>query len=423
MSAVGGWARRLVERQLSRLATGRLLIEDGGVERAFGEDLAGPARRFGAARLVPLEARLRVHDPGFYRALVLGGHIGAAEAYAEGLWDSDDLPTLIRLLLRNRPVLEGMESGLARLAQPARWLGHLLRRNTRSGSRRNIAAHYDLGNEFFAQFLDGSLTYSSAYFERPGMTLAQAQTAKYERLCAKLELRPDHHLLEIGTGWGGFALHAASRYGCRVTTTTISERQHRYAVERVAAAGLADRVTVLRRDYRDLEGRFDRVASIEMVEAVGHRYFGTFFARIAGLLEPDGVAAIQAITIQDRLYDAARRDVDFIKRYIFPGSCIPAVSVLLEASRRTDLRLLQAEDFGPHYARTLREWRERFDANRAAIESLGFDRWFQRLWRFYFAYCEGGFAEGTLGVSQLKLARPLRVDPVPEPIGALAEVA
>ncbi|HSW51639.1 MAG TPA: cyclopropane-fatty-acyl-phospholipid synthase family protein, partial [Sulfuricaulis sp.] len=295
----------------------------------------------------------------------------------------------------------------ARLTAPARKLFHWMNRNSRTGSRRNIAAHYDLGNEFFRLMLDETLMYSSAVFERPDMTLAEAQRARLDRICRKLALGPRDHVLEIGTGWGGFALHAATHYGCRVTTTTISREQYALAQERIAQAGLSDRVTVLLEDYRDLRGEYDKLVSIEMIEAVGHEYYETFFARCSALLKPDGLMLLQAITIADQRYEAARKSVDFIQRYIFPGSCIPSVSVMAQAvARATDMKLLHLEDIGPHYATTLRHWRERLYANADAVRQLDLSEEFLRMWEFYLCYCEGGFAERALGDVQLLLAKP-----------------
>jgi cyclopropane-fatty-acyl-phospholipid synthase len=282
----------------------------------------------------------------------------------------------------------------------------LLRRNTRGGSRRNIGAHYDLSNEFFAAFLDDTLTYSCAVFERPGASLKEASLAKYERICRLADLSGGHEVLEIGTGWGGFALYAAERYGCRVTTTTISREQFALATRRVADAGLADRVRVLDKDYRDLTGRYDRLVSIEMIEAVGPQFLPTFFERCAALLVPEGRMALQAITIRDDQYDAARRETDFIKRHIFPGGTIFSLTALSLAASRTDLRLLRADDIGPHYAETLRRWRANLRASWPGLLARGFDERLLRLWEFYFCYCEGGFAEGYLGDVQLAFARP-----------------
>ncbi len=403
-------ARRALFGRLERMQEGRLTIESPSGTRVFGS----------ASEPV---AAIRVADNRFYTAVLFGGHLGAAEAYVDGWWSADDLTALVRVFLRNREVLDDFEAGWARVTQPARKLLHALKRNTRRGSRRNIQAHYDLGNEFFELFLDDTMTYSCGIFERPDSSLEHASIAKYDRLCRKLELSPDDDVVEIGTGWGGFAIHAAGAYGCRVTTTTISREQHKLATGRVAAAGLSERVTVLLGDYRDLEGEFDKLVSIEMIEAVGHQYFETFFETCSRLLRPDGRAAIQAITIQDRYYEAARREVDFIKRYIFPGSCLPAVSVLTAAAKRTDLRLVHLEDITPHYAETLRRWRANFLLNWENIRGQGFGEEFRRLWEFYFCYCEGGFREAVLGDVQMIFAKPRALGAVGLPVPGRRGVA
>jgi cyclopropane-fatty-acyl-phospholipid synthase len=400
MNAFDRLAERAVRSGLTDLSEGRLTVTLDGDSTAYGSG-DGP------------HAHVTVHDPAFWRAVALGGHVGAAESYAAGEWTTPDLTALVRLFVRNRDVLDGLETGLARLAQPVRKALHAWNRNTRDGSRRNIRAHYDLGNDFFGLFLDETLTYSAGVFERPGASMRDASTAKYDRLCRKLAIGPDDHVVEIGTGWGGFALHAAGTYGCRVTTTTISREQHALASERVREAGLEDRVAVLLRDYRELEGTYDKLVSIEMIEAVGHHYFETYFRHCADLLAPHGLAAIQAITIQDRFYESARREVDFIKRYIFPGSCIPSVSVLTGAAAPTDLRLVHFDDMTPHYAETLRRWRHRFLERWEAVADLGFDDRFRRLWEFYFCYCEGGFDEAVLGSVQFLFAKPRARVPAP----------
>jgi len=331
-------ARALLLDRLGRLTHGRLTLAEAAGERAFGPGSA-PA------------ARLTVRNPHFYRAIVLGGHLGAVEAYLDGWWDTDDLTALVQVMVQNRAVLDSLETGWARLALPLRRAWHAWRRNSRTGSRRNIAAHYDLGNEFFAEFLDETLTYSCGIFERPDASLRDASIAKYERLCGKLDLGPADHVLEIGSGWGGFALHAAGTRGCRVTTTTISREQHRLAVERVSAAGLGGRITVLLQDYRDLAGCYDKLVSIEMIEAVGHAFYPTFFRKCAALLKPGGRMALQTITIDPRFYHRARREVDFIKRYIFPGANIPSIPVLRHAAEQdSGLALVHLEDITPHYA-------------------------------------------------------------------------
>jgi cyclopropane-fatty-acyl-phospholipid synthase len=284
---------------------------------------------------------------------------------------------------------------------------HWLNRNTEQGSRKNIAAHYDLGNDMFQLFLDPTMMYSSAIFARDDMALEQASLHKLERICQKLQLSPADHVVEIGTGWGGFAMYAASHYGCKVTTTTISQAQYDLAQQRVAAAGLGDKINILLTDYRELEGQYDKLVSIEMIEAVGYQFYDTYFAQCARLLKPEGMMLLQAITIADQRYDAARRSVDFIQRYIFPGSCIPSVTAMLQSiTRATDMRLFDLEDIGPHYARTLAEWRHNFFRNEAAIRALGYPDEFIRMWEFYLCYCEGGFAERALGDVHMLLVKP-----------------
>jgi cyclopropane-fatty-acyl-phospholipid synthase len=386
-------ARGGLTRRLDHITDGRITLDGLGPARGFGNG-SGPA------------ATLIVKDPRFFRAIAFGGALGAAEAFMNGWWETHDLVGLVRVLVKNRAVLDGLEHGLARLGRPIRALVHALRRNTRRGSRRNIEAHYDLGNEFFELFLDDTLAYSCGIFETPGASLRDASVAKFDRLCQLLELTPRDHLLEIGTGWGGFAIHAARTYGCRVTTTTISKQQEILATTRIADAGLSNRITVLGSDYRDLEGTYDKLASIEMIEAVGHQYLSGFFRLCADRLKPNGLFALQAITIQDRFYRAALREVDFIKTYIFPGSFMPSRAALAEAAAPTDLTLVDLHDLTPHYAETLKHWRDNLLAHRQDILALGFDERFVRLWEYYFAYSEGGFRERLLGDAQLLFAKP-----------------
>ncbi len=392
------WARPAVHRLLGRLSEGRLTLVDS----------SGPPVSFGpGGKDRGLDVTVHVRNPRLYGRLLTGGSIGAAESYMDGDWTADDLVKLMRLFVRNKPVMDGLETGFAKVAAQAQRLAHALRRNTQAGSRRNIAAHYDLGNDFFSLFLDETMMYSCAIFPSPETSLRAASTAKNDRICRKLDLKPSDHLLEIGTGWGGFAIHAARLYGCRVTTTTISARQHEFASERVRRAGLSDRVTVLLEDYRDLKGQFDSLVSIEMVEAVGHQYLDTYTRRCASLLRPDGLMLLQSITIDDREYERARDEVDFIKRYIFPGSFIPSVTVLAESFRRSGgLRPVHLEDIGPHYALTLRHWRERFLASLPGVKRLGYPPEFVRMWEYYLALCEGGFEERYLGNVQMLLAKP-----------------
>ncbi|MDO8280055.1 MAG: cyclopropane-fatty-acyl-phospholipid synthase family protein [Burkholderiaceae bacterium] len=397
--------QRLIDK-LSGLRHGTLTLEDalGTVELGVVE--LGTAKE-GHAQAAPLRVRIRVRDMAFYSVLAASGSVGAGGAYGDGLWQCDDLVALVRLLVRNRDLLDGMEGGTARLGAAALRLWHALRRNTREGSRRNIAAHYDLGNDFFSLFLSPDLMYSSALWSGDTDTLEQASTRKLDAICRKLGLRAGQRIVEIGTGWGGFALHAARHYGCHVTTTTISREQHALAAQRIAQAGLSDRVELLLRDYRDLEGQYDAVVSVEMIEAIGAQYMETYFAKIQSLLKPDGMALVQAITIEDNRYAQAVREVDFIKRHVFPGSFIPSVQAMLAAkTRATSLALVHLEDFGQSYARTLQAWRERFMAQLRAVHAQGFDDRFVRLWEFYLAYCEGGFRERSIGVAHLLLAQP-----------------
>lgn len=391
-------ARRTLHSALARFRTGTLTIRDAGGVISFGE----PATATGAPSAV-----VEITDPRFYTACALDGTLGAGEAYMQGWWRCDTLADLIRLFVLNRDAMRAMDSGASRLLVPLHRVVHWLERNTRDGSRRNIAAHYDLGNEFFSLFLDPSMMYSGAIFERPDMTLGEAQAAKLDRICRKLGLGPEHHVLEIGTGWGGFAIHAATNYGCRVTTTTISREQARMARARIEACGLNGLVTVLEQDYRELRGSFDRLVSVEMIEAVGHQFLDAYFRACASLLKPDGLMALQAITIGERDYERALRNVDFIQKHIFPGSFIPSLGAIQGSlARAGDLRMTHAEDFGPHYARTLRCWRDAFMARLEASQAMGFDDTFCRMWEFYLAYCEGAFAERHIGVSQLVLANP-----------------
>jgi cyclopropane-fatty-acyl-phospholipid synthase len=392
-----GLAARAVHQRLAGLAHGQITLVDGASHQRYGQRTA----------LCPLSVTLHVHDPRFYSDIAFGGSIGAGEAYMQGYWSVNDLTALVRILLQNRDVLDGMETGLARLTVPLQKALHWLNRNTRDGSRRNIAAHYDLGNEFFALFLDPTMMYSSAIFTHPTMSLEAAQLARLDHICRKLDLTPRDHLLEIGTGWGGMAIYAAQHYGCRVTTTTISQEQFKLTSERVRAAGLEDRITVLLKDYRDLDGQYDKLVSIEMIEAVGHDFYDTYFGKCGALLKPDGLMLLQAITIADQRYDAARKSVDFIQRYIFPGSCIPSVTAMNDSiTRASDLKLAHLEDIGPHYATTLRLWRENFFRNIEAVRALGYPESFIRMWEFYLCYCEGGFEERALGDVHMLLAKP-----------------
>ena len=384
-------------RALAGLEHGEIRLIEGAREHRFGRRTPRCA----------LAATVRVLDARFYSAAAFGGSVGAGEAYIHGYWSCDDLTALVRIMVVNRAALTRMERGWARAGAPLRRAAHWLRRNTVGGSARNIAAHYDIGNELYRLMLDDTMAYSCGIFQSDESTLAQASRAKFDAACRKLALGPDDHLLEIGTGWGGLALHAARHYGCRVTTTTISRAQYEHARERIAAAGLGERITLLQQDYRALSGRYDKLVSIEMIEAVGAGFLPTFFRQCARLLEPHGAMLLQAITIQDQLYAEALRSVDYIQRCIFPGSFIPSISALTRAiCEASDLKVFHLEDIGPHYARTLAAWRQNFFAHLSEVHRLGYPDSFVRLWEFYLCYCEGGFAERQLGDVQMLLTKP-----------------
>ncbi|MGQ7245232.1 class I SAM-dependent methyltransferase [Salinicola sp. V024] len=394
------WLRPRLIKALDALEGGRLTLREGNQVLELGQPMPDAP---------PIHVELTVHDADMWRRLAFGGTVGVAEAYMDGAWEVDDLVGLIRLFARN--VERGndrMENGTARLSRWGLAALYTLQRNTAQRSKRHIAAHYDLGNELFATFLDRRhWMYSSAVFPHAEATLEEASTHKLDIILDKLALEPHHHLLEIGTGWGGLAIHAARTRGCRVTTTTISEEQYTYTAARVREAGLEDRITLLRDDYRNLEGRFDRLVSIEMVEAVGHQYLGTYLGCVDRLLTPDGLALLQCITIRDQRFEAAKREMDFIKRYIFPGGFLPSHTALLTGlSRHTQLNLLDLDEIGLHYARTLREWRLRFEASLDQVRELGYDERFIRMWRYYRCYCEGAFLERAIGTCHLLLAKP-----------------
>lgn len=415
MKPIANIMRRLVHSKLRGLTEDAVLLLDEGRATRFG---APPAD----ARL---SATIEVHDARFYGAIARRGSIGAAEAFISGWWSCDDLVALIRIMARALAVSDKVDGGITKAVAPLLRAWHRTRRNTRDGSRRNIHEHYDLGNDFFEKWLDPTMTYSAGIYESERSTLEEASRAKLDRACRKLQLEPTDRVLEIGTGWGSFAMHAAREYGCHVTTTTISKEQHDLARRRIAEAGLADRIDVLLSDYRDLRGTFDKIVSLEMIEAVGHDHHPTFLRRCQELLAEDGQALLQVITMADARYEQAIRSVDFIQRYIFPGSCLPSITRLCNvATRATDLRLTHLEDITPHYVRTLADWRQRFLARREDIRALGYDDRFLRMWEFYLAYCEGGFAERTIGDIQVVFSRPRCRSTVPLPsMPALADGA
>ena len=391
---VASYAKAQILKRLQGLQKGQLSIIDGSEQHHFGNT-------------PEISATIHVHDPRFYGEIAFGGSIGAGEAYMLGYWSADNLTNVIRLMAINQSVMDSLEGGYQWLSKPIMKVLHWLNSNTTEGSRKNIAAHYDLGNDMFALFLDPTMMYSSAMFDATTSSLQAASELKLKTICDKLDLKPTEHVIEIGTGWGGFAIYAATHYGCKVTTTTISQQQYALAKNRVEAAGLQDRITLLLEDYRHLKGQYDKLVSIEMVEAVGHQFYDTYFAKVSTLLKPNGLALIQAITIADQRYQSAIQSVDFIQRYIFPGSNIPSNTAMLASiTKVSDMRLFDLEDIGPHYATTLRMWRENFFANIQQVRQLGYSEEFIKMWEFYFCYCEGGFEERALGDVHLLLAKP-----------------
>ncbi len=362
---------------------------------------------FGDTNDQELRVELRVHNLEAYSQIVLGGSIGAAEAFMDRHWTSSDLTTLVRILVRNQHVLENMEGGFSKIGGYLHKFIHLIRRNNKHGSKRNIAAHYDLGNDFYKLFLDDTMMYSSALFRSDSDSLLDASTAKLDLICQKLQLNENDHVIEIGTGWGGFAIHAAQHYGCRVTTTTISQQQHDFAKEKIASLNLEDRITLLQEDYRDLEGRYTKLVSIEMIEAVGHQYYKQFFKKCSELLEDNGRMLIQAITINEQRYEEAKNEVDFIQRYIFPGGSLPSNTAIQNGiTQHTDMRLVHMQEIGISYAKTLERWRETFLSKRNEVKEQGFSDTFVRMWEYYFCYCEGGFLERSIGCSHLVYNKP-----------------
>jgi cyclopropane-fatty-acyl-phospholipid synthase len=394
---VSALARGALHAVLARIRSGRIELR---------ETRSGKTKRFGPAD-APLSAAIEVHDLGFYDAVTLRRSVGLGESYAEGFWDSPDLVALLRIGAREMFRLDPIRRRLAPLARPVHRLAMLPLLNTRNGARRNIAAHYDLGNEMFATFLDTeSMMYSSACFEHEEQPLEEAQRHKLERICKALELCPQDHLLEIGTGWGGLAVHAAREHGCRVTTTTISREQRDYAESRVRAAGLEGLVSVIGADYRTLQGRFDKLTSIEMIEAVGWEYFDLFFRRCSELLKASGLMFLQAICLDDRAFEAEKSTRSFANQLIFPGGCLPSVGRIHHClATQTDMRDVWLEDISASYVLTLRAWRERFTAAASQLERLGYGRRFQRLWTLYFAISEAGFRESRLSDVQMLCAK------------------
>ncbi len=392
------FAKKIFLSKFSELTHGRIIVREGHTEYVFGKSDSE----------FPVHATVVVHQASFYSDIIFGGTVGSGEAYMAKSWDCHELTDLTRIIIRNEHILNSIDGGFGKLMLPLHKAFHFLHRNSLSGSRKNIGAHYDLGNDMFEHFLDPTMMYSSGIFEQEDMTMEQASIAKLDRICQKLQLDDNDHVLEIGTGWGGFALYAAKNYGCKVTTTTISQQQFDYAEQRIKDEDLGDKITLLCEDYRNLSGQYDKLVSIEMIEAVGHAYYKNYFEHCSKLLKPEGMMLLQSITIADQRYQAASKEVDFIQRYIFPGGSLPSVNVIAKnVAEHTDMRFYQLEDIGPHYATTLANWRERFFSNIENIQRLGYSETFIRMWDFYLCYCEGGFKENSIGTIQLLLTKPL----------------
>lgn len=409
---VHSWCKKVLFKMFKDLRFGKLSVTNCGKVYEFGELRGKP----------DITASAVIHDARFYLDVLFKGSLGAAESYMKGYWSTDNLTNVIRLFTANADLMNRrLDGGWSRVTAPIMRVYHRLRKNTQKGSRKNIVAHYDLSNDFFQLFLDQTMGYSCGIFEREDSTLHEAQIAKFDRICKKIRLSEQDHVVEIGGGWGGFARYAAESFGCRVTTTTISDEQFRYMKEQFAKLGITDRIQVLKKDYRRLTGKFDKLVSIEMIEAVGHQYLDTFFACCCKLLKPDGMMALQAITVPDHEFDRHKHSVDFIKRYIFPGSCIPSVAAIMTSiARKTDLRLIHYEDITPHYATTLGLWRERFLNNLEKVQEMGYPKSFIRMWEFYLASCEGSFKERYNGDIQMIFCRPqCRHEPILPPLPAV----
>ncbi|MDP5147848.1 cyclopropane-fatty-acyl-phospholipid synthase [Shewanella sp. ULN5] len=388
-------AKKILLRALANLAQGQLTIVDGTQSHVFGDQHS------------PLHATMQVQHPSFYRQVVFGGSIGAGEAYIQRHWCSPDLTKVVQVFARNLALLDNIERYFSWLSNGINRVKHVFNRNSQSGSKRNILAHYDLGNDMYQTFLDPEMMYSSAIYPTNDACLAEAQLHKLDTICQRLDLQPGQTLLEVGTGWGALAIYAAKHYGVSVTTTTISDAQYDYAAARVNSEGLADKITLLKQDYRELTGEYDRVVSIEMIEAVGHEYLPGFFEKLQHLLKPEGKLLIQAITIADQRYNSYRKSVDFIQRYIFPGGCLPSISEMSRhIANKTDMVIWSIDDIGLDYARTLKHWHDNFDHAKETITELGYGDDFIRMWKFYLSYCEGGFLERTTSTVHLTAVRP-----------------
>ena len=386
--------KKIILKKFTNLQFGYIHLTDGNESYSYGDNSS------------EMKVEIEILSSEFYVFLGSGGLLGVAEAYTAGYWRADDILILIRLIIKNSKVMEKLDSGWAKLIRPLNTYIHRKRQNTLSGSKENILAHYDLSNDFYKLWLDETMTYSCGVFENDKSTLKEASIEKLDRICRKLDLKPNDNILEIGTGWGSFAIHAAKKYGCHITTTTISDAQYEYAKQRIIDEGLEGKIKLLNQDYRNLSGTFDKIISIEMIEAVGHEYVELFFEKISKLLKKNGLFALQGITFNDHKFDEYKNSVDFIKKYIFPGSCLISISQITNAIKnRTDLEVVNLEDISKHYSKTLYEWRKNFMNVLPEVKSLGFSNAFINMWEFYFIYCEAGFIERNIGDYQVIFAK------------------
>lgn len=395
VTATENIARQVIFKILTRLeGAGLTVVEVEGETYRFGDKQSA------------CQAQLIVNNMSLYKRVLKGGSVAAGEAYIDGWWDSPDVTKVVRVLARNQTVLEKLEAKVGWLSKLNNWWLHRSRRNSKDTSKQNILAHYDLGNDFYRTFLDTNMVYSAGIYDGEHQELFQAQINKMDRLCRKLRLQPTDHLLEIGTGWGALAIHAAKYYGCKVTTTTISDAQHQWAKERIEREGVSDRITLLLSDYRDLTGQYDKIVSVEMIEAVGKEYLATYIKKCQSLLKPDGLLAIQAITMADQRYDRYSKGVDFIQKHIFPGGFLPSITTVAnQMTAYSDFVIRDIKDIGLDYARTLSDWHQRFNASTELLAKQGFDERFIRMWRYYLSYCEGGFLERSISTVQLVASR------------------
>ncbi len=383
-----------LKSKLSNLVEGYITVRDGEESFSFGNSKSD------------FKAKVDIHSQEFYTMTGSGGALGIAEAYILGFWSADDVVVLMRILLKNRSILLSINNGLAKILNPINRIIHKSRQNTLSGSKDNILAHYDLSNKFYELWLDPSMTYSCAYFSSPDSKLEDASIEKLDRICRKLKLSDKDNILEIGTGWGSFSIHAAKNYGCQVTTTTISDAQYEYAKSRIIEEGLDSKIKIINKDYRTLEGFYDKIVSIEMIEAVGYEFIPVYFKKLSSLLKPNGLMALQGITYNDQNFDSYKDSVDFIKKYIFPGSCLISVSQIIDVIKtKTDLSMIDMEDITRHYAETLKRWRNNFMKVLPQVKEMGYSQSFIKMWEFYFLYCEAGFLERNIGDVQMVFAK------------------